>query len=349
MSMIQIKHENKNEVEMNRDKTFKLSFKFNISKSGTVTRSLIIVYIVMVIFFSIINPRFFTFGNFKVILATLAISGIVAVGLTPVVLSGVFDMSIGSIFGLTVVVVAKLFNLPGIELPIILIILIGLSVGFIIGSINGFLVTKIGINSIIVTLGTLSIFRGLTFYLSLNNISIPKEKFLILGRFFLFNYISLPFIIFILLLLAEHIFLKNTIVGRNIYLSGANQLAARLAGINVKITQFLAYIISGTIASFAGIVNAAQVGFANATFGTGYEFKILTIVVLGGVSLSGGRGTLAGVFVSTLIIGSISNGLALIDVPINWRDAVIGIILITAILFDSLQNQMRISGKAKKE
>ena len=121
------------------------------------------------------------------------------------------------------------------------------------------------------------------------------------------------------------------------YLVGVNMSAARLAGINISKTQFLPFIISGITAALGGVINAAQVGFANATFGNGYEFRVLTICVLGGISLVGGRGTLVGVLVSALIIGSISNGLALIDIPINWRDAFTGGILIAAILIDSIR------------
>jgi len=332
---------------MIKEKQGKLLSRLNVFNSNSVTPSLIVVYILMILFFSMINPRFFSFGNFRVIMASLAISGIVAVGLTPVVVSGNFDISIGSTFGLAVVVVAKLFNIPDVTIPIPIIILAGLSVGAIIGFVNGILVTKVGINSIIVTLGTLAIFRGLTFYWSLDNISIPKEAFLLLGRYFVFDFIALPFVYFVLLLIAGYLLLRYTLTGRNIYLVGANSTAARLAGINIQKTQFLPFMISGIMAALGGVVNAAQVGFANSTFGTGYEFKILTIVVLGGISLNGGRGTLTGVFIATLIIGSISNGLALIDVPINWRDAFIGIILIVAILIDSLQHQMRTAGLLK--
>lgn len=332
---------------MTKDKKQKLLTQLNVFNKNSVTPSLVVVYVAMIVFFSLINPRFFSFGNFRVIMASLAISGIVAVGLTPVVLSGNFDISIGSIFGLSVVVVAKLFNIPDVTIPIPIIILAGLSVGAIIGTINGLLVTRVGINSIIVTLGTLAIFRGLTFYWSLDNISIPKEAFLRLGRYFVFDFMALPFIYFVVLLIIGHMLLRYTLPGRNMYLVGANATAARLAGINIRRTQFLPFVISGVMAALGGVVNAAQVGFANSTFGTGYEFKILTIVVLGGISLNGGRGTLAGVFVATLIIGSISNGLALIDIPINWRDAFIGIILITAILIDSLQHQMRTIGLLK--
>ena len=314
--------------------------RFHIFNKNSVTISLIIVYAIMVLVFSLVNPRFFSVVNFKAIMASLAISGIVAVGLVPVVVTGNFDMSIGSIFGLTVVVVAKLFNIAtGVPIP--LIILAGLAVGLIIGLINGILVTRIGINSIIVTLGTLAIFRGLTFYWSLSNISIRKDAFLKIGRHFFFNFIPLPFIFFLFALAVGGFLLKYTRGGRNMYLVGANASAARLVGVQNRRTQFLPFIISGVMASLGGVINAAQVGFANSTFGTGYEFKILTILVLGGISLKGGRGTLAGVFFATLIIGSISTGLALIDVPINWRDAFIGMILMVAILVDSIKLQLK--------
>ena len=173
----------------------------------SITPSLALVYALMVLVFSLINPRFFSLGNFKAIMASLAISGIVAIGLTPVILTRNFDISIGSIFGLGMVVVAKLFNIPGTAIPIPVIILAGLSVGVVIGAINGFLITRVGINSIIVTLGTLAIFRGLTFYWSLSNISIPKEAFLRLGRYFVFDVVPLPFIYFIVLLLMGYFLL----------------------------------------------------------------------------------------------------------------------------------------------
>jgi len=319
----------------------KLFAQLNVFNKNSITPSLIIVYAIMILVFSLINPQFFSIGNFKGILATLSVAGIMAVGLTTVTISGNFDMSIGSTFGLTVVLVAKLFNIKGYTVPIPLIILAGLMVGLVIGLINGFFVTKIGINSIITTLATLAIFRGLTFYFSLNNISIPKEAFLVLGRYFVFNVIALPFIYFLVILIGFYVFLRFSRHGRNMYLVGANSSAARLAGVNISKTQFLPYIIAGLTASLGGIINAAQVGFANSTFGTGYEFRILTICVLGGISLVGGRGTLVGVFIATLIIGSISNGLALIDVPIAWRDAFTGIILIAAILIDSIRVSKR--------
>lgn len=202
--------------------TEKFLSQVNVFSKNSITPSLVVVYAIMILIFSLINHQFFSIGNFKGILATLSVSGIMAVGLSTVVISGNFDMSIGSIFGLTVVIVAKLFNLKGYTIPIPVIILIGLMVGLVIGVINGFFVTVVGINSIITTLATLAIFRGLTFYFSLNNISIPKEAFLITGRYFVFKIIPLPFIYFILILAAFYIFLRFSRHGRNMYLVGAN-------------------------------------------------------------------------------------------------------------------------------
>jgi len=326
---------------MSINKREKILNQLNIFNKNSIAPSLVLVYVLMIILFTLINPRFFSLGNFKGIFATFSIAGIMAVGLSTVVISGNFDMSIGSIFGLSAVIVAKLFNIDGFTVPIPVIILAALLCGLVIGAINGFFVTKVGINSIITTLATLAIFRGISFYFSLENISIPKEAFLILGRYFVFGFLPLPFIYFIVALIAGYIFLRFSRHGRNIYLVGANSSASRLAGINISKTQFLPFIISGLTASMGGIITAAQVGFTNATFGNGYEFRILTICVLGGISLIGGRGTLIGVFVAALIIGSISNGLALIDIPINWRDAFTGIILIAAILIDSFRVSRR--------
>lgn len=309
----------------------------NIFNKNSIAPSLILVYGIMILIFGLINPRFISIGNFKGILATFSIIGIMAVGQTAVIISGNFDFSVGSIFGMACVVIAKLFNLENFILPIPLIILAALLVGALIGTINGVLVTKVGINSIITTLATLAIFRGLTFYLSLRNISIPKEAFVQIGRYFILNIIPLPFIYFLLIIVGVYIFLRFTRHGRNMYLVGANMSAARFAGINISKTQFFPFVLSGLTAALGGIINAAQVGFANATFGQGYEFRVITVCVLGGISLVGGRGTLVGVFIAALIIGAISNGLALIDVPINWRDAFTGIILIGAILIDSIR------------
>jgi ribose transport system permease protein len=315
----------------------------NIFKSGSMTPSLIIVLFIMVVAFSLLNPRFISVGNIKSILAMAAGAGIMATGLSFVILTGNFDFSIGSIMGITVVVVAKLINMEifGSRFPLVLSLIAGLLIGAAIGAINGFLVTKVGINSIIVTLGTLAIFRGITFWVIIDNIPVRHSQFVGVGRYFIGGIVPVTLVIWIVFLVIMYIFMRFSRHGRNMYLVGANITAARFAGVNTKKTQFLTFIISGCAASIAAIIRLAQIGFSDSTFGTGYEFHVLVICVLGGISLMGGRGTLVGVLISTLIVASISNGLVLAGVEINWREAFIGIILIGAILIDAIMTKRR--------
>lgn len=305
--------------------------------------ALLIVLGVMVLVFSVINPLFVSVGNIKSILTMAAGTGIMAVGLAFVVLSGNFDFSIGSTLGITVVLVAKLINLEiaGSQLPLIVCLLAGVMIGVIIGMINGFLVSYVGLNSIIVTLGTLSIFRGITYWVIIDNIPVHHGLFVGIGRYFIGDIIPVNFILWIAILIFMALFMRYSRQGRYIYLVGSNKTAAEFSGVNIKKTQMLSFIISGCAASMGGIIKLSQIGFSDSTFGIGYEFHILVICVFGGISLMGGRGNLLGVFISTLIIGSISNGLVLADVEVNWREAFIGIILIGALLMDVIVTKRR--------
>lgn len=316
--------------------------KINIFNKNSVTPTLILVYIAMIIFFTSLNPLFVSRQNIIGIVSNLGISGIIAIGLTFVILTGNFDLSVGSILGVASVVCAKLFNLQGVTLPIPIIILIAIIIGAIIGAINGFLVTVVGINSIITTLGTLAIFRGLAYLYATEASLIYNDKFIFIGRGYLFKYIPLTFIYMVLLLVILYLVLRFTRFGRNIYFIGSSSYSSKLAGINIKRNVFTAFIICGITAAIGGILMASQLAFGQGVFGIGFEFKVLTICVLGGISLAGGRGTLIGILVATFILGSISNGLALINVPINWREAFQGMILIIAILVDSIRVKRRI-------
>jgi ribose transport system permease protein len=256
-------------------------------------------------------------------------------------LTGNFDISVGSTLGMAAIVCAKLYNIAGVTIPLPVVILAGLAVGAAIGALNGFLVTVVGINSIITTLGTLAVFRGLAYIFQNESARIYYKPYIFMGRGYVFQHIPLTFLYFLIIIIIVYLVLRFTKFGRNIYQVGANANTARLAGVKVGRTQFYTFIICGVTASIGGILMSSQLSFAQGEFGLGFEFKILTICVLGGISLAGGRGTLVGVFVATLILGSISNGLALADVQIEWRDAFQGIILILAILIDSIRVRRR--------
>ncbi|MCJ7472448.1 MAG: ABC transporter permease [Actinobacteria bacterium] len=309
----------------------------NVFNKNSMTPTLIIVYAVMIILFASINPLYISLANIKSIFANLTITGILAVGLTTVMLTGNFDLSVGSTIGVAAIICAKLYNIEGLDIPMVVIIIAALAAGAVIGATNGFLVTVVGINSIISTLGTLAVFRGFAYLFATETARIYYKPFISLGRGYLFGNIPNTMVYFIVLLAVVYLILRFTKFGRDIYQVGANKEAARLAGVSIKKTTFLTFVICGVTAAMGGIVMASQLAFAQGEFGFGIEFKILTICVLAGISLAGGRGTLVGVLVATLILGSISNGLALANVPIDWREAFQGIILIAAILIDSIR------------
>lgn len=309
----------------------------NVFNKKSMTPTLLIVYAVMIILFSSLNPLYISLENIKGIMANLTITGIMAIGLTTVMLTGNFDISVGSILGVSAIICAKLYNIEGMDFPLPLVILAGVAAGVAIGALNGFLVTVVGINSIITTLGTLAVFRGFAYLFATETARIYYKPFIFVGRGYVFQHVPVTMLYFIGLLVLMYLILRFTRFGRNIYQVGANKDAARLAGISVNKTTFYTFMISGATAGLGGVIMASQLAFAQGEFGLGFEFKILTICVLAGISLAGGRGTLVGVLVATLILGSISNGLALADVPIDWREAFQGIILIAAIMVDSIR------------
>lgn len=315
--------------------------KINIFKVNSISPSLIIVVIIMYAVFGGINQDFFSFQNFKGILASLSVTGIMSVGLSFVVLTGNFDVSIGSILGISAVVMGKLFNVAGGHIPIPVIIIIGLIIGAVVGALNGFLVTFVGINSVITTLGTLAVFRGLSFLYANEPSLINNKIYVALGRGFIAKTIPYTFIYMLVVFMVGYLVLRYTKFGRDVYQVGSNPSAARLAGISTRKMQFWAFVISGFTSAMAAVIMTSQAAFAQGEFGLGFEFTILTIVILGGISLAGGRGTLIGVAIAMLIINSISNGLTMMSVPVNWREAFNGIILIAAILIDSIRVRRR--------
>lgn len=315
--------------------------RINIFKVNSISPSLFIVFILMCAIFGGINPQFFSFINFKAIISGLSVYGIMAVGMSFVMLTGNFDVSVGSIVGISSIIIAKMFNIEGLSLPIPVIILIGLIVGASVGALNGFLVTVVGINSVITTLGTLAIFRGISYYIA-NKPALISDKFYVaMGRGFISKAIPYSFVYMVVIYLIAYLALRFTKFGRDTYQVGSNANAARLAGLSVKKTQFLAFVVSGLTCGISAFLMTSQAAFAQGEFGNGFEFTILTIVVLGGISLSGGRGTLIGVALALLIISSISNGLTMVNVEVYWREAFNGIILIAAILIDSIRVRKR--------
>lgn len=328
--------------ERNTNLGAKLSEMFLYGKS--MVPALLVLLAILLVFFGLMTPYFITYTNFKAIISNFPIIAIMAVGLTFVLLIGGLDISVGSILGFTAVNVAVFHN---IGFPAWAIVLVCLVIGTLFGSFNGLIVTKVGINPVITTLGTMALARGMAswFALDIESLKVGRifdQKFLLISRYYIpqdKQYIPITLIYIIVIFVGMSLVLKYTDYGRKVYAVGSNEYAARLAGINTSRIKFISYVISGIMASIAGIVLVAQLSLGRDDAGMGSELEVITAVVLGGVSLAGGKGNLLGVIISVIILGVIRNGMVHLQETIGlsyyWREVVKGAILILAISIDS--------------
>ncbi|RYG58926.1 ABC transporter permease, partial [bacterium] len=279
----------------------------NLLKSPNFQESIGLVGIlaILVIFLAIKSPYFLSAGNFLNILTNVSTVGIIAIAMTIVIVSGGLDLSVGSVVALTGVAVAQLSHSASIGVAVGAALLIGIFVG----GVNGVAITKVGINPLITTLGTLSIVRGLALVFS-NGLSqsIENEAFLFLGRGKLFGLPTQVAIMLILALAAAWI-MRATVYGRSIYAIGGNAQASRLAGLPVVKLQMSVYVLSGLAAALGGLVSAAMTGAGAPASAQGIELSVIAAVILGGTSLTGGKGTIWGTMLGVLILGTLNNGL----------------------------------------
>lgn len=315
----------------------------SIAQMRTITISLVIMYIIVVLFFSLLSPHFFKANNFKSIITNLGTVGLVVVGESVVILAGGFDLSVGSIVGLqSLILIGFLDMSQPLALPVILFFLI--IFGSALGGVNGIIITKVGINPIITTLGTMAIFRGFSYIYVEQVAYVENPYFLQIGKGYFLNAIPYTIVYIIVSMIVMTFVLKYTRFGRSMYLTGANAYSARLVGINTNYVKFFTYIISGIMSTLASIVLTSQVAMWRPGFGMGYELEVITAAVLGGVSLEGGQGDLLSVFLAILILATISNGLVLTDVNIYYRMVIKGILLIVVVAIDALRSAKRERG-----
>ncbi len=307
--------------------------------------ALSLLLFVLVVFFSLATPYFFALANFKAIISNIPIIAIMAIGMTFVLLIGGLDISVGSILGFTAVNVVLFHNVP---MPAWLVVICSLVVGLVLGSLNGVIITRVGINPVITTLGMMAFARGLASWFSLD-FEVLKvgrifdQNFLLLARRFLpsqkLEIVPITLVYIIVLYVIASLVLRYTRYGRNVYAVGANEYAARLAGIDTRRVKFSAYVLSGVMASLAAVILVAQLSLGRDDAGLGSELEVITAVVLGGVSMAGGKGNLIGVIIAVLILGVIRNGMVHVQeafgISYYWREVVKGLILILAISIDA--------------
>ena len=263
-----------------------------------------LVFVLMVAIFTVYNPKFIKPSNLMNIARQVAVYGIASVGMTFVILISGIDLSIGAIITFVNIICAYLMVNLGFNMWVAVII--SITAATLIGVLNGFMVSTVGIPALIATFAAQTVFDGLSYIIS-------------------------GFI------------LNKTYFGRYFYAIGGNEEAAKLSGIQVSNIKYLIYALSGFFAGLAGIVMLSRTGSAQNTAGLGYEFDVITCVVLGGVSVKGGIGRISGVIAGVLIIGSLTNGMILMDVNSYTQKVVKGLVLAIAVGIDCLSNRNKLA------
>lgn len=298
---------------------------------------LVVFLVVAIVIMSLLSPYFLSFNNFMNILLAVTTIGIVGVGMTLVIIVGGVDLSVASTMALTSCMAAVIVMHMG--LPWWLGIVGALVVGALLGTFNAVVITTFNIAPIIVTLATTNIIRGAAYILTGGNtifIQSPRLEWFGVGRVF---GLPVPVIIFTITVLAMAYMLRFTLFGRCVYAVGGNKIASRLAGLNTKKYIFVSFVSSAGLAAMAGVILIGLTGTAMPSAAVGYEFDIVTAVLLGGASLSGGEGSVWGTLVGVLIIGIINNGMALMSVPPFWQILAKGTLLLGAIALDALRKR----------
>ncbi|MBB1482918.1 ABC transporter permease [Tessaracoccus sp. MC1865] len=295
--------------------------------------ALIGVLAVLIVFFSVASPFFLSANNLLNILTAIAVTGILAAPGTLLLIAGQVDLSVGAATALCGIVLAVLT--PTLGLPVA--VLTTIATGCIIGLINGVLVTVVGLNSLIVTLGGLAAFRGVAFLLG-DGQTVIMPNFGYLGTARPLG-VPMPVVVLLAFMAVVYVVLRYTVFGRNIYAIGANPVAARLVGIPSRRTIFLAFVASGVAMATAGMILTSQLGAAVPNAALGMELMVVTAIVLGGASLSGGRGSVLGTLLGLVIIGVLNNGLILMNVSSYWQQVANGVLLVAAVSFDRLRER----------
>jgi ribose transport system permease protein len=315
-------------------------------RSDTVQRLLAFgALLVMIVVFSLLSPNFLKFDNFVGILLATSVNGILALGVTFVIVTGGIDLSIGTVMTLCAVITGVLITNLGLPLPVG--IAGGILTGGLAGLVNGVLIARFRIPSFIVTLGMLNVAKGLALVISgLTPIyfnATPSFNQGAMGSLIGSVVPGLPIPNVVLVLfgaaLVASLVLSRTILGRYTFALGSNEEAARLSGVNVAAWKTAVYAVCGLFAGLAGVVIAARLNSAQPSLGQGYELDAIAAAVIGGTSLSGGEGTILGTVIGAFIISTLTNGLRILSVPQEWQTVVTGGIVILAVYLDGIRRR----------
>lgn len=310
--------------------------------------ALLMVLFIGIILVTLKNPHFLALSNIGTLGRDIAMIGILAVGESFVILLGGIDLSVGSIYGLSGVLVAYFCVVPYPEqqittlgLPVPIAVIITIVICTLIGVVHGLFVSKFKMHGFLITLVTLGLARGIAIAITTGYpITGVPDDLQPLAQASLLN-IPIPFVIFIVIAAIAVVLSRFTYIGRHIYAVGGNTEAARLSGIPVDRRIILCYAISTCCAAIVGIIGAARLTSGHPSAGDGTELTAIASCVLGGISLMGGQGSIIGAFIGAMIIGALSNAMIILEVSPYWQQVVLGIVLLIAITFDMWRRRRR--------
>ena len=305
----------------------------------------LLALIALLIAMRFLSPYFWKPTNIFNVLRGMSTIGIMAIGQTMIIVTGGIDLSVGSVLAASSMLTARLMFLEVV--PPWIAVALGLGFGTLLGLTNGLIITKLKVNPFITTLGMLSIARGLTYLLAsglkgtvASNVPMRDEAVNYLGGGYV-GPVPVPVIEMIVLVIAFSLFLKYTVLGRQIYAVGSNEQAARLSGVPVTMVKIFVYSITGTLCALAGIMTAGLLATSATNAGVGIELSVIAAVVIGGASLQGGEGTIIGAVIGAAIIAVLRNAFILLHFPIYMQTITIGVVIILAVATDQLRHRNR--------
>lgn len=300
--------------------------------------TIILTILMFSVIISLLAPNFFTVDNIRTTAIGMSADGIIAIGMTVALVSGGFDLSVGSVMGVSSVIAGGLY-LAGVNIWVGC--LIAVLISLLLGLFDGVLIGKVGINPFIITLGMMQMARGVAYVVTTGSpqslASVP-ESFSFLGKE---GILGIPFIVLVFILLAVigDILMRKSAPFRKVFYIGSNEKAASLSGINVSRTKIGVYMLTAFLASISGLLTLSRFGVATPTAGQGTELRVISAAVIGGASLSGGEGTILGAVLGIILLNLINNALVLLKVSVYWQQLISGLILIAAVTIDHLSHR----------
>ncbi|MGL4649584.1 MAG: ABC transporter permease [Caldilineaceae bacterium] len=314
-------------------------FRFLQSREMGVLIALVVLLLIMGIY----SPYFWKTNNIFNVLRGMSTIGIMAIGQTMIIITGGIDLSVGSVLAASAMVTARLMYTE--TMSPWLSVFVGLLFGTFLGSINGFVITRIKVNPFIATLGMLSIARGLTYLLAsglkgtvASNVPMRDDAVNFMGGGYV-GPVPFPVILMVALVIFFSLFLRYTVLGRQIYAVGSNETAARLSGVPVNLVKMFVYMLMGALAALSGIMTAGLLETSATNAGVGSELDVIAAVVIGGASLSGGEGTIIGSIIGAAIMAVLKNAFVLLKLPISAQTIAIGVVIILAVSIDQLRRR----------